>query len=77
MNESAWVALGLAAIGGVVWAVRVEGAVRSHDKELTKLPREFEAAIHQLRNEIQLTHTHLLSEVHYIRDRIDTKWGHS
>lgn len=39
-----WITLALAAIGGVVWFVRLEGRVNSHKDQLLGLDREFQAA---------------------------------
>jgi hypothetical protein len=47
-------------ITGVIWAIRIEGKVLSHDREIA-----------QLRDDLRTTVTRLDDNIKYIRDRID------
>jgi len=63
MSESGVISVLLAAILGVTWAVRIEGKVLSHDREIAQL-RDM------VRDEMAL----MRADLHYIRNRIDA-WG--
>jgi hypothetical protein len=48
------------AVGAVVWLVRLEGRVNSHDREIKDVKEGHETDIQQIRRDVE-----------YIRDRID------
>jgi hypothetical protein len=48
------------AVGALVWAVRIEGQVRAHEREIDQLRRDTETKIRQIHDAID-----------YIRQRID------
>jgi|AACY02.18.fsa_nt_gi hypothetical protein len=48
------------AVGALVWAVRIEGQVRTHEREIDQLRRDTETKIRQIHDAID-----------YIRQRID------
>ena len=60
MDTAALVGAGLACIGGLVWAVRIEGKVLAHDREIEQLGQHTDDKIDQLR-----------ADIAYIRQRID------
>lgn len=54
-------------MGGVVWLIRLEGRVNSHDRE-HRIHRE---RVEELRDAHSRQHTELRSDIAYIRARID------
>jgi hypothetical protein len=60
MEGEAIVVTALAFVAGVVWAVRIEGKVLSHERELAQLRQDTDQKIDRV-----------LTEVGYIRERID------
>lgn len=56
--------VGAAVVGAVVWLVRLEGRVNSHDRELADHKKHTSEDISQLREDVK-----------YIRDRIDRALG--
>ena len=60
MDTAALVCAGLACIGWLVWAVRIEGKVLAHDREIDQLRQDTHRAVGQL-----------MADIAYIRQRID------
>lgn len=59
-SSEALVAVAAMLVGALVWAVRIEGQVRAHDRELEQLRRDTDSKIRQIHDAID-----------YIRQRID------
>jgi len=59
-SSEALVAIAAMLVGALVWAVRIEGQVRAHDRELEQLRRDTDSKIRQIHDAID-----------YIRQRID------
>lgn len=59
-SSEALVAVAGMLVGALVWAVRIEGQVRAHDRELEQLRRDTDSKIRQIHDAID-----------YIRQRID------
>ena len=59
-SSEALVAVAAMLVGALVWAVRIEGQVRAHDRELEQLRRDTDSKIRQIYDAID-----------YIRQRID------
>lgn len=55
------VALALPFIGALIWLIRLEGRVKSHDRELADMKDTHEKAVAQIREDLR-----------YIKNRIDT-----
>lgn len=64
VSEAGIISTVLAFIGGVVWAVRIEGKVLGHDKEL-KL----------LRDDAKEDRAQMRADLAYIRNRLDEWTG--
>lgn len=64
VSEAGIISTVLAALGGVVWAVRIEGKVLSHDKELA-----------QLRDDARDDRVQVRTDLAYIRSRLDELTG--
>ena len=60
MSETGIITVTLSVLAAIVWAVRVEGIVRAHDKEIAQLRRDMEHKIDAA-----------LIELRYIRERVD------
>lgn len=60
MSDGALVAAALAVVGGLVWAVRIEGKVLAHEREIDQLRQDTDRKIDQV-----------LGQLEYIRERID------
>jgi hypothetical protein len=60
MEGEAIVVTALAFVAGVVWAVRIEGKVLAHEREIAQLRQDTDQKIDRV-----------LTEVAYIRERID------
>lgn len=65
VTEGGIITVALTVIAAVVWGVRVEGIVRSHEKQ-----------IEQLRQDMNSKVTEVLMEVRYIRQRVDEALEH-
>jgi hypothetical protein len=63
MSEGTVATIVIAAASAIVWAVRVEGMVRSHEREIGQLRIDMNSKIDQL-----------LAEVLYIRQRFDEQF---
>ncbi len=59
-SSEALVAVAAMLVGALVWAVRIEGQVRAHERELEQLRRDTDSKIRQIHDAID-----------YIRQRID------
>lgn len=60
MSDGALVSAALAIVGGLVWAVRIEGKVLAHEREIDQLRQDTDRKIDQV-----------LGQLEYIRERID------
>lgn len=60
MSESGVITLAVTVASAIVWAVRVEGIVRSHEKEIA-----------QLRTDMNSKIDGVAEDVKYVRDRLD------
>ena len=60
MSDQAVIALGGMFIAALVWAVRIEGKVLAHDREIDQLRQDTNRAVGQL-----------MADIAYIRQRID------
>jgi hypothetical protein len=64
MSEGGVITVALTVISAIVWAVRVEGIVRSHEQQIA-----------QLRNDMKSEMADMRADVQYIRQRIDQFLG--
>lgn len=64
MTEGGVITVGLALVAGLVWAVRMEGFVRAHEKEIAQLRMDMRGEIAELKEDVK-----------YIRERIDRAMG--
>ena len=60
MLTEATVVLGLSAVAGIEWLVRIEGKVLTNERELSRIATEGERKLMQIGDDIK-----------YLRDRID------
>ena len=60
MLTEATVVLGLSAVAGIAWLVRIEGKVLTNERELSRIATEGERKLMQIGDDIK-----------YLRDRID------
>lgn len=59
------------AVLGLVFAIRIEGRVNAHDKEIDRLREDHDKEIAQLRTDTQTAVKEMRDDVRYIRERID------
>lgn len=67
MTEAGVISMMVAAVGVIVWAVRIEGKVRAHESDLALLRKQADDYRLEMRAEFAI----MRSDVQYIRQRID------
>lgn len=63
------IAIALAIVAGIVWAVRIEGKVLSHDRDILRM----QADAAQWRQDMRAELAVMREDLRYIRERIDQR----
>lgn len=59
MSESGVITLAVTVASAIVWAVRVEGIVRSHEKEIAQLRTDMNSKIDSVAEDVKYVRTRL------------------